>query len=85
MVSISQNIPKNDNNFFHRMFENFTIGFIVFIDQLKPRKEITFIKERSETILLNTISNSLNKMTIFKNMINIFTILIAKKTRICIV
>ena len=61
MVSMSPNIPKDDNNFFHKMFEKFTICFIVFIDQFKARKEIAFIKERSETIILNTIPNSLNK------------------------
>ena len=61
MVSISPNIPKDNNNFFRRMFDNFTIGFIVLIDQFKPRKEITFIKERSGTIIINMILNSLNK------------------------
>ena len=47
MVSMSSNIPKNDSNFFHKMFDNFTIGFIVFYDQFKPRKEITLKKKRS--------------------------------------
>ena len=83
MVSMSSNIPQDDINFFHRMFEKFTIGFIVFIDQFKPRKEITFIKERSGSIILNTIPNSLNKRTKFKQMINIFTTLIAKIAGIC--
>ena len=63
MVYMSPNIPKDDTNFFHRMFENLTISFIVFIDKFKPRKEITFMKERSETILFNAIPNSLNKRT----------------------
>ena len=47
MVSMSSNIPKNDSNFFHRMFDNFTIGFIVFYDHSsKKKKEITLKKER---------------------------------------
>ena len=77
------NIPKNNNNFFHRLFEQFTIGFIVFINQFNPRKEITFIKERNRTFILNTIPNSLNKRTLFQNVINIFTILIAHMTNVC--
>ena len=83
MVYTSTNIPKNYTNFFHRMFEKSTIGYIVFIYQFKPIKEITFIKERSETIILNTISNSLNRMMEFKNIINIFTALVAKLAGIC--
>ena len=63
MVSMTPNILKDDTNFFHRMFEKVTVGFIVCIAQFKPRKEITFIKERSGTIILNTIPNSLNKRT----------------------
>ena len=63
MVSMSQDIPRDDTNFFHRMFENFIIGFIFFINQFKSRKEITFIKKRNVTIILNTIPNSVNKGT----------------------
>ena len=77
------NIPKDNGNFFHKLFQKFTIGFIVFINQFNPRKEITFIKEKGRTIIFNTIPNSLNKRTLFKNMINIVTTLIAHMISVC--
>ena len=33
------------------MFEEFTIGFVIFINQLKLGKEITFKKENNRTII----------------------------------
>ena len=44
LIPLSPNIPKDNNNFFHWLFEKFTISFIVFINQFKPGKEVTFIK-----------------------------------------
>ena len=40
MVSMSSNIPKNDSNFFHRMFDNFTIDFIVFMTNSSKEKKL---------------------------------------------
>ena len=62
LIYMCPNIPNDNGKFFHRMLEEFTIGFRIFINQFKlPRKEITLKKRRSETIILNTISNSLHK------------------------
>ena len=77
------NIPNDDINFLHRMVKKFTIDFIVLINQFEPRKEITFIKDGSRAIILITVPNSLNKMTFFKTIINVFTILIAKIACVC--
>ena len=64
LISMCPNIPNDNGNFFHRMLEEFTIRFIIFINLFKlPRKEITFKKERSETIIFDTITNSLHKST----------------------
>ena len=38
MISMSPNIPKDDINFFNRMFENFTIGFIFFYKIIQAEK-----------------------------------------------
>ena len=46
------NIQKDNNNFFHRVFEEFTVEFVIFIDQFQSRKEITFKKEISKIIYL---------------------------------
>ena len=82
LVSMGPNIIKDDSNFYLKMFGKFSIDFIVLINQFKPRKKIPFIKEGSRTILFNPV-NSLNKRTMFKNMINVFTILIVKIARVC--
>ena len=50
---MGRNIQEDDSDFFHRMFENFTIDFIVFVNQFKPREKITFIKEVSRIIIFN--------------------------------
>ena len=69
--------------FFHRMLVNFAVNFIVFIYRFEPRKEVTIIKDTCRAIILNVIPNSLNKGTIFKNMVNILNISLAKMTHVC--
>ena len=59
------------------------MNFIDFINQFKPGNEITFIKEKSQIIIFNTISNSLDERTRFKDVINIFITLITKITTVC--
>ena len=83
LVSMGPNILKDDSNFYLKMFGKFSINFIVLINQFEPRKKIPFIKEGSRTIIFNMVLNSLNKRTMFKNMINVFTILIVKIAHVC--
>ena len=82
MISICPNISKENSNCFHKLSEQFIVGFIIFINQFIPRKKMTFIKERSRTIILNMIPNSLNKMTLFIYRINIFTTPITQMTSV---
>ena len=70
-------ISQDNGNFFYRMLVNFAINFIVFIHCFKLRWEVAFIEERYREIILNTIPNSLNKRTIFENIVNILNILFA--------
>ena len=81
MVSMSPNIPKNNGNFCHKKFEKSIISFIICMDCFKPKEEITFVKNGGD-IIFNSIPNSLNKMATFKNVVNIFTISIAKITSV---
>ena len=76
------NTPNDNSNFFHWLVEKFAMSFIVFINQFKQGNEITFVNERSRIIIFNTIPNSLDKRTRFKDVINIFTTLITKITSI---
>ena len=55
------NIVKDNDNSFHRVFEEFAIEFVFFINQIKSRKEVTFKKEIIRKIIFNMIPNSLNK------------------------
>ena len=61
----------------------FAIGFIAFVIRFKSRKEITLIEEMNETIILNTILNSLDKRAQFENIIDIFIVLLTNIASIC--
>ena len=68
---------------YEEKYRNNDKSFIVSINQFKPRKEITFIKERSRAIIFNTIQNTLDKRTRFKDVINIFSTMITHIARVC--
>ena len=82
LILMCPNTTKDNSNFFHWLFKKFTMGFIVFINRFKPGKEISFMKE-SRIIIFNTLPNSLDKRTKFKNMINIFATYIIKTACEC--
>ena len=67
---MGSNMQKDNDIFFHRKLEKFTISFINFIHRFKPSKEIAFLKKKGMTIIFNIIQNSLN----IKNVVNIFTL-----------
>ena len=83
MIPMGPYAQKDSCNFFHWLFKKFAMGFIAFVNRFKQRKEITFIKERSGTIIFNMILDSLGKRAQFENMINIFAILLTKIANIC--
>ena len=66
LILMYPNIPKDNNNFSIGCLKSLQWVFIVFINRFKPRKEVTFIKERSRTIIFNTLPNSLDKRTNLK-------------------
>ena len=37
LISINPYIPRDDDNLFYMMIENFTVNFIVFIHYFKPK------------------------------------------------
>ena len=82
MISMIPNIPHNYANFFHRVIEQLAIYFIIFINYFQPRQEVSLIKDWSGTIIFDPISNTCNKRTFFKDMIDIFNIMIAQITPI---
>ena len=83
MILMGPNALKDNCNFFHLLFKKFAMGFIDFVNQFKPRNEITLIEEGSGIIIFNTIPDSLGKRAQFENIINIFAILLTKIASIC--
>ena len=77
MISMIQNIQHNYSIFFPRVIEQLAICFIVFINHFQLGKEVPVIKEWSGTIIFDSILNTHNKRIFFKDMIDIFNIMIA--------
>ena len=83
LIPMGPYTPKDGCNFLYLLFKKFAMGFIAFVNRFIPRKEITLIKERSVSIIFNTIPDSLGKRAQLENMINIFAILFTEIVSIC--